>query len=77
MNEKLILLRERMSNHMDAIMSMFKPGAKITVVVRSPGYGDADVIMGDDDFDEVIASIQRAKARPPDFNKGDPLEKQA
>lgn len=76
MTDKLILLRERMSDHMDAILRMFKPGAKITVVVRNPGHGDADVVIGDDDLDDAIAAIQRSKARRPDFNKGDPLEKQ-
>lgn len=60
-------LQDDMSYHMDAILRMFKPGAKITVVVRNPGHGDADVVIGSDDLDETIGAIQRMKERKPTF----------
>jgi hypothetical protein len=47
-SQALINVQQRMSDHMDGILRLFKPGAKITVVVRNPGHGDADVILGND-----------------------------
>jgi hypothetical protein len=70
---KLVAVQEEMSNHMDAIVRLFKPGAKITVVVRNPGYGDADVVIGSDDLDQAVQAIERMKKRAPTFRAGDPL----
>lgn len=70
---KLVGLQERISDHMDAILRMFKPGAAITVVVRNPGFGDADVVLSSDDLDAVIGAIQALKTRPPTFKAGEPL----
>lgn len=50
------------SEHMDAIVACFKPGVKITVLVRVPEHPDRDFLMTDDDIDEVIAMAQRRKA---------------
>lgn len=72
-SQKLVAVQEQMSNHMDAILRLFKPGAKITVVVRNPGYGDADVVIGSDDLDEAIRAIERMKKRQPTFRAGEPL----
>jgi len=50
--------------HMDKILALFKPGAKITVVVRFPGLPDRDLIMSDDELEEVIAACRRRNGRP-------------
>ncbi len=50
---------------MDRILKLFKPGAKITVVVRFPGYPEREVIMTDDDLDGVIETCHRRQAQPP------------
>lgn len=71
--QKLIAVQDEMSNHMDAMLRLFKPGAKITVVVRNPGFGDADVVIGNDDLDESIGAIERMKKREPTFRAGEPL----
>lgn len=52
---------ERVQDSMDEILANFKPGAKITVLVRTPGKPSADFCMTDDDLDEVIAMIRRRK----------------
>jgi len=54
-------VQETVSGHMDAIVSCFKPGVKITVLVRSPGFPGRDFMMTNDDHDELIAMIERRK----------------
>ena len=55
---------EVISEHLDAIKEVFKPGAKITVLVRRPGddVGRFDFIMGDDDLQEAMNMIARRMA---------------
>lgn len=55
-------VQEDVSRHMDEILRCFKSGAKITVLVRSPGYPDRDFVMTNDDLDELTAMIARRKA---------------
>jgi hypothetical protein len=50
--------------YMDRIVKLFKPGAKITVIVRSPDYADRDFIMSDDDLEEAIAALRRRNGTP-------------
>lgn len=51
-------------DHMAHIGELFHPGAKITVVVRSPHLGtDADIIVTDDKLAEVINSLAQAMDR--------------
>lgn len=52
-------LRDEVAGHMDEIVALFKPGVKITVVVRTPGFPDRDMLMTDDDLAEVRAMIER------------------
>ena len=52
-----------LETHLQRIERFFKPGAKLTLVVRNPSVpGDAGALLTDDDLDEVIAEIQRRKA---------------
>lgn len=50
------------SGCMNEIKACFKPGAKITVLVRAPGYPDRDFCMTDDQPGEIIAMMERRKA---------------
>jgi hypothetical protein len=59
---------ERVQDSMDEILANFKPGAKITVLVRTPGKPTADFCMTDDDLDEVIAMVHRRKGENPPAN---------
>ncbi|MDQ0135719.1 hypothetical protein J2T08_003640 [Neorhizobium galegae] len=61
MNALLQMGAEDVQEHMDAILAHFKPGAKITVLVRHPGMPTADFCMTSDDLDEVAAMVQRRK----------------
>ena len=54
-------VQEEVSGYMDEIIRLFKPGAKIAVLVRSPEFPDRDFIMTDDDLDELISMISRRK----------------
>lgn len=65
MSELLQRAAERLQDSMDDILSNFKAGAKITVLVRTPGKPTADFCMTDDDLDEVIAMVQRRKGEAP------------
>lgn len=54
--------QEFVADCMDEIVSYFKPGVKITVLVRTPGYPDRDFCMTSDTMDEVITMAERRKA---------------
>lgn len=52
-----------LETHLRRIERFFKPGAKVTLMVRNPGTpGDAGVLLTNDDLDAVIAEIERRKA---------------
>ena len=64
MSTDVQLASDKAADHMDRILRLFKPGAKITVIVRSPLVpGDTDFIMTDDDLTEVRAAILRQQER--------------
>lgn len=54
---------DEMADHLDAILRLFKPGAKITVVVRRPDAPDhsQDFIQTNDTLDDAIAALERRK----------------
>lgn len=56
---------QRVADCMDQILTNFKDGAKITVLVRYPEKPNADFCLTDDDLDEVIAMVQRRKDGTP------------
>lgn len=49
------------ADHLADIESYFKPGAKLTLLVRHPGFPERDLIVTNDDFDELIAMVRRRK----------------
>ena len=60
MTINLQLTTQTVSDHMDRILQCFKPGAKITVIVRSPQIpGDTDFILTNDDLEEAVTAIRR------------------
>ncbi|AMS41218.1 hypothetical protein AA2016_2290 [Aminobacter aminovorans] len=52
---------EIVADHMDAILRCFKPGAKITVLVRHPDTPDGrkDFVLSDDDLALAVVAIQQ------------------
>lgn len=69
----LIGTHERLSDCMDEMLRCFKTGAVITVVIRNPGYRNADLVLGNDDLDAAIGAIQTLKVNSPTFKIGDPV----
>jgi hypothetical protein len=59
MSAVLDRLHADIGEHLDAIKSMFKPGAKITLIVRNPSLKDGDVLLTDDDTREAVAALKR------------------
>jgi hypothetical protein len=52
------------------VCTLFRPGAKVTILVRNPGKGSqtygphgADLVVSDDDMDLVIESLRYLKER--------------
>lgn len=62
MTDRLSEVQAFVAERMDEVITQFKPGVKITVVVRAPGYDERDFLMTDDAIDDVIALLQRRKA---------------
>lgn len=61
--EQILLaqLGEVLHRHVEPI---FKPGARITLLVRFAGDPESDVLVSSDDEAGVRASVERAYARP-------------
>jgi hypothetical protein len=51
------------ADHMDEILKMFKPGAKIAVCVWVDGKPDRDLFITNGEADEVIEVARRSKDR--------------
>lgn len=61
MGDKLNFAVSEASRHMEAIQGLFNKGAKITLLVRTPGYDERDFCLTDDSLDEAIAALQRRR----------------
>lgn len=59
----MVRIRDNIAADMEDIVGMFKPGARIAVLVRLPGQPVSDFISTTDDIDELIAMLERRKAR--------------
>lgn len=46
------------------ISPLFLAGTRFTVIARTPGNNEADVLVSNDDLDELAALIERSKSRP-------------
>ena len=63
-SEKMEHARQVVAVHMDHILTTFKPGCKIAVLVRTPGHPDRDFVMTNDETTELIAMLQRRQTDP-------------
>lgn len=50
---------------MEQIAELFKPGAKITLIVRQPGFPEQDVMLSDDTIEGAAEVLERSKTRFP------------
>lgn len=60
---KALLQRELASILVRHVEPIFKDGTLLTIVARTPGAPDADVLVTSDDLDEVAALVERSKQR--------------
>lgn len=56
---KLDLVRAAVAGHMDDILALWKPGAKIAVLVLVPDKPDADFMMTNGEPADMVALIER------------------
>jgi len=63
MSNALNEVGNKIAYHMDEIVALFKPGVKITILVRTPSHpdGSRDLVMTNDLITEAIAAILRRK----------------
>jgi hypothetical protein len=54
-------LHAEIANHCGQVARLFRPGVKVTILVRSPAEGDADVLVTDDQIDAAIAALAKLK----------------
>lgn len=67
MSDVLKKLRFRIADKLVEVSEMFeRPNeTRITIVIRTPWLADGGVLISDDDFDAVIAEINRLRAKNP------------
>jgi hypothetical protein len=55
------------SRHLNEIAELFKPGAKLTFVSRSPDFpdGSRDMVLTSDDLGAVIAALEIRRGATP------------
>lgn len=63
MGDPLQEVRADVAGHMDEIKRYFKPGAKVTVMVRFPGHPTRDFMMTDDDLSGLREMLDRSAER--------------
>lgn len=71
MTDKLAYARKESAWYMDRILELFKPGKKITILVRDPTDNEADFMMTNDQIPDLVAMLERSKKR--EETPADPL----
>lgn len=60
MSARLKDVQAEVASYMDEILALFKPGGKITVLVRFEGLPDRDFMMTNEaDIEDAIACLKR------------------
>lgn len=59
------LMHARCTEHLEQISQLFKDGAKVTLIVRTPGFPERDVLLSDDTLEGANEVIERTKTRKP------------
>lgn len=56
-------LHAQVANWAGEIADIFKPGVKITILIRNPGLDDGDIVVSDDSLQLAIAALERLKTK--------------
>ena len=67
-------IREDVIHHLEALESWFTPDCKLTFIMRKPGNPEADLVITGDSEDELIAVLERTKARAAWEEQAEPAE---
>lgn len=59
MSEKLKAVADEASDYLNRIAGLFKPGVKLTLIVRTPDKDDQDFILTNDLPAEAIKALDR------------------
>ncbi len=51
------------AEHCAQVAKLFKPGAKVTILIRNPSQADGDMVVSDDAIDSAIAALERLKTK--------------
>lgn len=55
---------DEISAALNKLRPLFTPDCELTFVMRKPGSPGVYMVISNDDLDEVIAVIEKSKARP-------------
>lgn len=58
-----MLTQAAVSKLLEVIVTYFKPGAKLTLIVRFAGHDDRDFILTDDEIPEAVKALERHQTR--------------
>ena len=61
----LMIVQSEVAHHMEQIEKAFKPGVRLTVLVRTPGFPEGDFVMTSDGLEDAIEMLQRRLTTPP------------
>lgn len=57
---KVQRMQQQVNDALWELSELFRPGAKLTFIVRFPGNDEADVLIGDDqEPEELVALVRR------------------
>lgn len=59
----LAQIHDRLADHCEDIAQLFKPGSKVTILVRHTKIEDGDVVVTADDLGSVMAAIARLQVQ--------------
>ena len=62
-SEVTVRMGNQIADMLDRIGTFFQPGVKLTLLARTVGNPEADLLVTSDDLDEVRAAIERSQAR--------------
>lgn len=51
------------ADHCGEVAKLFKPGAKVTILIRNPHIEDGDMVVSDDSMDLAISALARLKEK--------------
>lgn len=57
--DRVEMTRDAVSGYMERILRYFKPNAKITVIIRTPGNDNADMVLTNDTLEQAVSVLAR------------------